>query len=101
MSGQADDPFADLRTAADRAAADLYDAVIAACPGLHEPRQHRDRKPPWCEVCGRDNRGLLDRPSAMTRPRTLRDHLIRAAERAGLAWSALVLWLLPMSVRGA
>lgn len=42
----------------------------------------------------------------MTRPTTLRDHLVRAAERAGLAWSALVLvalvlWLVPMSVRGA
>jgi hypothetical protein len=40
----------------------------------------------------------------MTRP--LRARLIRAAERAGLAWSALVLvalvlWLLPMSVRAA
>lgn len=40
----------------------------------------------------------------MTRPRTLRDHLIRAAERAALAWSALVLvalllWLVPMSER--
>ena len=40
----------------------------------------------------------------MTRPRTLRDHLVRAAERAGLAWSALVLaafllWLLPLSTR--
>lgn len=35
----------------------------------------------------------------MTRP--LRAHLIRAAERAGLAWSALVLWLLPMSVRAS
>jgi hypothetical protein len=40
----------------------------------------------------------------MTRP--FRAHLIRAAERAALAWSALVLvalvlWLVPMSVRGA
>lgn len=38
----------------------------------------------------------------MTRP--LRAHLTRAAERAGLAWwalvlVALVLWLVPMSVR--
>jgi hypothetical protein len=41
----------------------------------------------------------------MTRP-TLRAHLIRAAERVALAWSALVLagvalWLLPVSVRAA
>jgi hypothetical protein len=42
----------------------------------------------------------------MTRPRTLRDFLVRAAERVALAWSALVLagvvlWLLPVNVRGA
>lgn len=41
----------------------------------------------------------------MTRP-TLRAHLTRAAERALVAWWALVvvgvlLWLLPMSVRAA
>lgn len=42
----------------------------------------------------------------MTRPRTLRDHLTRAAERAAIAWSALVLaafvlWLLPVNMRAA
>jgi hypothetical protein len=42
----------------------------------------------------------------MTRPRTLRDHLIRAALRVGVAWSALVLAafvlvLLPLNMRVA
>jgi hypothetical protein len=42
----------------------------------------------------------------MSRPRTFRDFMFRAAERVGLAWSALVLagivlWLLPLNMRGA
>lgn len=41
----------------------------------------------------------------MTRPRTFREHLRHAAQRVGLAWSAVVLagfvlWLLPVNVRG-
>lgn len=42
----------------------------------------------------------------MTRPRTFREHMLRTAERVGVAWSALVLvalllWLLPLSTRAA
>lgn len=34
-----------------------YDAAIKKlvaknCPGEHKPVQHRDRKPPWCHLCG-------------------------------------------------
>lgn len=30
-----------------------------ACPGEHKPVQHRDGKPPWCNLCGRDVFGRL------------------------------------------
>jgi hypothetical protein len=35
----------------------LY-AVDKACPGPHKTVQHRDRKPPWCAVCGRTDLGV-------------------------------------------
>lgn len=55
-----EDRLFSLRRTADIAAKDLHDAVIAACPGPHEPVQHRDRKPPWCPKCGRTNRGVAE-----------------------------------------
>ena len=53
------DPFIALRVAADEAELALYAAVKAACPGEHHPVQHRDRKPAWCQSCGRDSDGRL------------------------------------------
>lgn len=35
----------------------LMRAVRDACPGIHSPKQHRDRKTAWCATCGRDDRG--------------------------------------------
>jgi hypothetical protein len=35
--------------------------VIQECPGEHLALQHRDRKPPWCRHCGRDDRGVKRR----------------------------------------
>lgn len=46
-----------FRARADRAEADLYRAVVNACPGPHKPTQHRDGNPPWCAACGRTGRG--------------------------------------------
>jgi hypothetical protein len=34
------------------AKAQLQLAIEAECPGPHKYVQHRDAKPPWCEVCG-------------------------------------------------
>lgn len=50
-----------MRTHADRAERRLRLAVTDACPGRHQPLQHRDGEPPWCPECGRTNRGLLVR----------------------------------------
>lgn len=44
------------------AGAELRAAVAAVCPGRHMPRQHRDRRPPWCELCGLDDVGQVQRP---------------------------------------
>ena len=33
------------------------DFARRTCPGVHDPRQHRDGKPPWCRHCGRDRYG--------------------------------------------
>lgn len=41
------DEFVQLRVAVDEAEAALRKAVRAACPGVHRPIQHRDRKPAW------------------------------------------------------
>lgn len=47
---------------------DVFDAVTALeaevtkmCPGDHQPLQHRDAQPPWCQVCGRDAAGVMRR----------------------------------------
>jgi len=48
-----------LRDTAHRAVAKLEFAVWEACPGPHEPQQHHDAKPKWCEVCGRTALGHL------------------------------------------
>ena len=37
----------------------LRDLVGELCPGPHRAVQHRDRKPPWCEACGRTERGRV------------------------------------------
>ena len=36
----------------------LKEAIRLACPGKHQPRQHRDRMPPWCPECGRTAFGV-------------------------------------------
>lgn len=37
----------------------LYRLVDQTCPAEHHrPVQHRDRKPPWCEACGRSALGV-------------------------------------------
>ncbi len=50
-------------SAQDIAAAEalLEYQVKMACenPEKHEPKQHRDRQPPWCKLCGRTKRGEL------------------------------------------
>lgn len=48
-----------LRDLIDKASLELVALVTEACPGEHRPRQHRDGKQPWCQACGRDNRGVF------------------------------------------
>ena len=49
----------DARDAIER----LRVAVADACPrgAEHRPVQHRDKKPPWCNACGRDSDGNMRR----------------------------------------
>lgn len=47
-----------LRREANLAEQRLKDTVAEKCPGPHKPVQHRDHRPPWCQVCGRTTRGL-------------------------------------------
>ena len=49
------------RVRVDRAEIALRDLVRELCPGPHWVMQHRDRQPPWCEACGRTERGLMAR----------------------------------------
>lgn len=35
----------------------LDEAVQTACPGEHQPAQHRDGRAPWCRACGRTQDG--------------------------------------------
>ena len=60
MSEQA---LRDLQEQYIAARGDLLRAVQALCPGEHHPVQHRDRKPPWCDICGRDELGYQRRKS--------------------------------------
>lgn len=53
-----------LREAAASARAVLLNVVFEACPGTHDPVQHRDHLPPWCPHCGRDNTGVTRGPRA-------------------------------------
>lgn len=53
--------LAELRSAVGRASEELRREVVLQCPGDHNPRQHRDRKPPWCRDCGRDWHGIQRR----------------------------------------
>lgn len=39
------------RDGARIAVARLHLALVTMCPGPHNPVQHRDHKPPWCQVC--------------------------------------------------
>lgn len=50
-------PLDQLREEYNAARGRLAAAVVEACPGPHQPTQHRDRLPPWCPVCGRDSLG--------------------------------------------
>lgn len=52
-----DDPFKELRDAADSAAHELSLAVNEACPGPHVLTQYRDGRPAHCDVCGLTARG--------------------------------------------
>lgn len=54
-----DSEFSDLRADVAVAKNALTVAVKTACPGVHHVEQHRDMKPPWCPVCGRDDLGIL------------------------------------------
>jgi hypothetical protein len=47
----------DLQEQYIAARGDLLRAVQALCSGEHHPTQHRDAKPPWCDICGRDELG--------------------------------------------
>lgn len=51
--------FRILRSRADAAERALRESVEAHCLRPHNPTQHRDGKPPWCEACGRTARGVL------------------------------------------
>lgn len=47
-----------LRNDLELARAKLRTEVVDLCPSDdHDPRQHRDRLPPWCRACGRDDQG--------------------------------------------
>ena len=50
-----------VRDRVDRDEIALRDLVGKLCPGPHLPKQHRDRKPPWCRECGRTARGVAVR----------------------------------------
>lgn len=54
-----------LRKRRDNAQRRLIETVEGSCLGVlgggHQPRQHRDGKPPWCGACGRTADGLLAR----------------------------------------
>lgn len=39
----------------------LLSFVTELCPGPHHLTVHRDKKPPWCNVCGRDLLGYQRR----------------------------------------
>lgn len=41
------------------AAARLEALIAGHCPGPHAYTQHRDRKPPWCNVCRYTAAGAL------------------------------------------
>jgi len=53
----AEEQFEYYRDKASKATKKLFEAVVAACPGPHDPRQYRDGKPPWCAVCHRTSNG--------------------------------------------
>lgn len=46
------------RVRISRLQAELSRSVVTACPGPHVLRQHRDRRQPWCSVCGRTADGV-------------------------------------------
>lgn len=50
-----------LRSELANATAKLARAVKEYCPGPHELKQHRDRLPRWCETCGRDAKGQMQK----------------------------------------
>lgn len=39
----------------------LLSLISEMCPGPHLLVQHRDAKPAWCNVCGRDQLGYQQR----------------------------------------
>lgn len=45
----------------DRSVQDRLARLFASCveAGTHNPRQHRDGKPPWCRVCGLTTAGKV------------------------------------------
>jgi len=46
-----------LRDISNKAELALEAYVRQVCPGTHELAQHQDGQPPWCDWCGRDDRG--------------------------------------------
>ena len=52
------DQWAELRDLIDNLSGELALMVAQACPGAHMPTQHRDARPPWCNHCRRDDRGV-------------------------------------------
>jgi hypothetical protein len=49
----------DLRDAVGAAEYDLWNEVENLCPKPHRAVQHRDGMQPWCNRCGRTDRGAL------------------------------------------
>lgn len=49
------------------ARAALRTELESNCPGPHEPVQHRDRRPPWCDTCGYTSDGVY-RPTPEKTP---------------------------------
>ena len=77
-----DDPFKELRDAADFAAHELSTAVKAACPGPHTITQYRDGRPAHCDVCGLTERG--ENPvSIFDRRAAIRGHIDTLIQESG------------------
>lgn len=71
---RAEDAITALRKSAEVIRIQLAGAVMAACPGSHQPVQHRDGRPPWCAACGYTRDGERIKTPAQTRVGTNSGH---------------------------